>query len=540
MRTKLYLALAAGAAFVLAPSLARAAVIQVTPGDSYAKIEAAGPGDEVVIAPGTYKFRVYLTQTGTPSQPIKIHAKDPANPPVWDLTGTLAENLPGSYSGGDKARGCWQVSGGTNYVIESIVIKGCSTAGHNAAGLRYYGGASVTLRDMLFDNNDNGLTGGTENSTAVVEFSEFNHNGNLQASANAPTHNLYIYGGDFTLRYSYVHDPAQAQNFHIRAVTSVLEYNWFARAASYEGDLMTSDDFNGGTITQTMLFRGNVVLQAQSPGNGSQVVTLYNDAGMSGVTLNATLVNNTFVGNGTHAAFVHLSNADGTPMKAEIDNNIIYGTSMAQMTEDTANGVITGQNNWMATGSDDTNLTGTLFGADPKFNGAAAKDFTIGSGSLCLGGAAVVANVPDREYFQNEANARMYRVRTAVHDIGAFDGTTTGAGVGPYGNPPPGSDAGAGGSDAGVTAGDGGLAGNADGGLLGNGGEGGLPGSAGGGGTPPGSNGATPNGSDGSTGGCSAAPRTSPTPLAAFGVALFAGAAAFRKKRRPPSSSGRS
>ena len=33
--------------------------------------------------------------------------------------------------------------------------------------------------------------------------------------------NIYIYGGDFTLRYSYVHDPVQAQNFHIRAQTSV-------------------------------------------------------------------------------------------------------------------------------------------------------------------------------------------------------------------------------------------------------------------------------------------------------------------------------
>ena len=30
--------------------------------------------------------------------------------------------------------------------------------------------------------------------------SEFDRNGNLAASTSAPTHNIYIYGGDFTLR----------------------------------------------------------------------------------------------------------------------------------------------------------------------------------------------------------------------------------------------------------------------------------------------------------------------------------------------------
>ena len=38
----------------------RAAVINVTTSDTYAKIESANPGDEVVIAPGTYTFRMNI------------------------------------------------------------------------------------------------------------------------------------------------------------------------------------------------------------------------------------------------------------------------------------------------------------------------------------------------------------------------------------------------------------------------------------------------------------------------------------------------
>ena len=75
----------------------------------------------------------------------------------------------------------------------------------------------------------------------MVEFSEFDGNGNTNASS--PTHNIYIYGGTFTMRYSYLHDPVQAQNFHVRAQQALIESNWIARGASYEGDLMTDDDY---------------------------------------------------------------------------------------------------------------------------------------------------------------------------------------------------------------------------------------------------------------------------------------------------------
>jgi len=57
-----------GCVLVSLASPARGATIEVTPADSFAKIEAAKPGDEVIIDPGTYKFRVYL-QSQRPRPP---------------------------------------------------------------------------------------------------------------------------------------------------------------------------------------------------------------------------------------------------------------------------------------------------------------------------------------------------------------------------------------------------------------------------------------------------------------------------------------
>jgi hypothetical protein len=421
----------AAAAFA-GPTAAAAATIRVTPADSYDKIENANPGDEVVIASGTYAFRVYLSKQAPTGAPIYIHAEDPANPPVWDFGSTLVESAPGSYGGGDKGRGCWQISGGTNYVIEGIVFTHCRTGSNNSAGIRYYNGATgITVRNCVFRDNDNGMTGGTQDSEASVEYCEFNHNGNLNASSSAPTHNMYIYGGTFTLRYSWVHDPAQGQNFHIRAKAATLEYNWFSRAASYAGDLMTDDDYAGGsTFEQSIVLRGNVILQGTTQNNSGQIFVLYNDTSASGLTLKAHVLYNTFVGDGAHAAFVHLSNADGTPMQAEIDDNVIAGTNTAFLVENAGAGAVTGTHNWMQTGAGAGPLVATVFGTDPGFIDAANENFHLGPASACIGAASSsgLLDLPDAEYWKDETVTRARRARLTVNDIGAFESTTTGDG----------------------------------------------------------------------------------------------------------------
>jgi MYXO-CTERM domain-containing protein len=414
------------------PALFMAATITIAPTDDYKKIEAAQPGDEVVIAPGTYDFRVYLTQQAPANNPIVIRAQDPKNPPVWDLSAQNVEDAPGSYTAGDRGRGCWQLSGATNITIESIVFTGCHTASFNSAGIRYYETTKgLLIRDCLFKDNDDGLTGGSQDSDATVEFSEFDSNGNLNASQSSPTHNIYIYGGTFTLRYSYLHDPTQGQNFHIRATEALIESNWITHGKSYEGDLMPNDDFTGaGPFSQSMIFRGNTIVQG-TPSNHSQIIAMYNDAGLANLTLHVEAINNTIIAAAPQGAIVHLSNADHTKMSAVISNNVLTVSTTAFDIEDMTNGSVSGQNNWFLTGTAVAPLTGSVFGSDPQFAASYRP------GNALIGAAASVQNTPITEYYLDDKTTRMYRVRASVKDIGAFESTTTGPGIGPYDTQPP-------------------------------------------------------------------------------------------------------
>jgi len=452
------------------PLLFMAATITVTTADDYKKIEAAQPGDEVVIAPGKYAFRVFLQQQAPANNPIVIRAQDPKNPPVWDLSAQNVEDAPGSYTAGDRGRGCWQLSGATNITIESIVFTNCHTASFNSSGIRYYETTKgLLIKDCVFKNNDNGLTGGTQDSEATVEFSEFDGNGNLGASQSSPTHNIYIYGGTFALRYSYLHDPIQGQNFHIRASQALIESNWITHGKSYEGDLMPNDDFAGnGPFSQSMIFRGNTIAQG-NPANHSQIIAVYNDAGLSNLTLHVEAINNTVIAAAPQGALVHLSNADGTKMSAVMTNNVLVNSTTAYAIEDTNNGTVTGQNNWLQTGTNAGALTSSIFGSDPMFDPQLL--YHPGQGGPFINAAAAVPNTPITEYYRDHVVTRMYRVRNSVKDIGAFESTTTGPGIGPYDTQPP--------LDGGVTFPDGG--GGGDGGGNGDGGGGGDGGTTGGG-----------------------------------------------------------
>ncbi len=412
---------------------ANAAVITVTTNDNWTKIESAQSGDEVVISPGTYAFRVYLTKAA--ANTITIRALDPANPPVWDFGTNFLDNVPGSYTAGDKARGGWQFSGAKNYTISGIVFRNCHNIATNSAGIRYYSGTTnLYIQNCLFALNDNGLTGGTQDSQATVEFCEFSTNGNPHGSLSSPTHNIYIYGGYLTMRYCYLHDSGQGQNFHIRCRDATLEYNWFARANNYDGDLMTDDDFSGtGPFTQTLTLRGNLFLQNPFPGNHSQVIAIYNDGGVTNLTMNVRALYNTFVGANTNSAFVHVSNADGTRMNAEIVNNIIFGTRTPSLVEDAVHGAVTGANNWLMTNATPGPLTGSIQTASPGFSSPAAKNYTLAAGSPCLGAAtASVYGLPGKEYYQNETNKCQWRIRPSARDIGSFENGNTNAPIGPY------------------------------------------------------------------------------------------------------------
>jgi hypothetical protein len=438
---------------VFSTTVVRAATIYVVPTDSdvenYTKIEAAQPGDEVIIAPGTYRFRVYLEGVGTAAQPIVIRAEDPNDRPVWDLEGETTGNWPGSYNAGDAYRAIWQVTG-SYYTISGIVFRNGTDGGSgDSGGLRMKFSDHLTLHDCLYQGNDNGLQGAGKNT--VVEFCEFDANG-LSGSTDG-SHNLYIHGGDITVRYSYIHDAQRSQNMHIRANRAVFEYNWIARSMSYMGDMMpcTMDPCDDA---QYMVLRGNVIVRG-TPLNDGQVFVMHNDQGDPNKEYYLLMVNNTIIGNGDTAALVHFSNENPTMnvmQSAVINNNVIYNLNRIFRVDNQAqsNWSANGSNNWLSNGTLDTDgLQGSVTGTDPGFTNQSTGDYVPSAGSPLIGAANdALADLPDREYVRD----LQWRVRDSVFDIGAFESTSTGdAGSGDAGLGDPEPDAGA---DAGSDAGD--------------------------------------------------------------------------------------
>jgi hypothetical protein len=187
-----------------------------------------------------------------------------------------------------------------------------------------------------------------------------------------------------------------------------------------------------------MLFRGNVILQSSEATNTKQIIALFNDndAHIAPLSLKLRMISNTVFVTIPGASVVHLSNADRTTMVAEISNNVFSGGTPTTI-DDAATGTVTGTNNWLPTGTPPGTLVRSVFGASAPFNDGARADFTLTPGSNAIRGASVdVVDPPVREYFQNEIVARQYRARATAKDIGAFESTTTGAGIGPRATPP--------------------------------------------------------------------------------------------------------
>jgi hypothetical protein len=101
--------------------------------------------------------------------------------------------------------------------------------------------------------------------------------------------------------------------------------------------------------------------------------------------------------------------------------------------ENTNYAAVTGQNNWLQTNASSGPLVSSIRSPTPGFRNAAAKDYTLASGSACIGGAAMpVSVVPGGEYYKDEATNRLWRIRNSAVDLGAFESTTGGNAFGPY------------------------------------------------------------------------------------------------------------
>ena len=391
-----------------------------------AKIEGASPGDVVTIGPGTYRFRLYLTAVGSTDRPIVIRARDPSARPVWDLGGRPVAEWPGSYRAGDRGRGIWQIAG-AHYEISDIVFRGGSDRSiGDSAGVRLKSASHVSLRNCLFQENDNGLQGAGR--ATLVEFSEFDRNG--LPGAREASHNVYMHGGDITVRYSYIHDAIGGQNLHVRANRAIFEYNWIARSRTYLADLMPCT-YPPCDPDQYLVLRGNVLVSG-TPIGRRQIIGLVNDQAVPGLGLHLTMINNTVIGGNDSAALVRLVNGDPTRNRVQsvrLINNAVVDVRRVLAVDRllTANWLVSGANNWVNSEANaPRELRDTIRGRNPAFRDQRGLDLVPTPESALVGSALPVPDAPVREYYRDETVTMRWRERAHVRDIGAFESTTLG------------------------------------------------------------------------------------------------------------------
>src|SRR4051812_48272752 len=95
---------------------------------------------------------------------------------------------------------------GINVTVNGFDISGVTVGDLNGAAIRYEGG-NLTLNNVYFHDNQEGLLGGADaNGTITINHSEFAFNGDGSGS----THDIYVgHIATFTLTDSYIHDTSE-------------------------------------------------------------------------------------------------------------------------------------------------------------------------------------------------------------------------------------------------------------------------------------------------------------------------------------------
>ncbi len=373
---------------------ASAATLSVGPGKTYAKpcaaIAAAQDGDVIEITGGT-------TYSGDVCTIVR------SNLTIRGVNGRPKIDAAGMNAAG---KGTWVVDG-NNIVVDNVEMLGAKVPDANGAAFRLEG-TNFTLRNSFIHDNQNGiLANANTNSSILIEYTEFGHNG----AGDGQSHNLYIgHVKSLTFRYSFSHDANIGHNLKSRADTNMIAYSRFSSLApgqtgstaagkpSYEIDLP-----NAGTSYVI----GNVIEQPAA--NSNSTMLAYGEEGATNIGSNLYVINNTFLNDyGSGGTFLFVSGK--VPTAALAQNNIFAGV---------------GTFSTQASTIDKTNYRA----AAPSFVNRAAYDLhPTGTQMIDMGSdpgtsPQGVSLVPVAQYKSTAAGEA--RPVSGKLDIGAYEGTTT-------------------------------------------------------------------------------------------------------------------
>jgi hypothetical protein len=270
------------------------ATLRVGPDKFYKTVrsaaEAAWIGDVVLIDAGVYKGDVTAWKAD--------------NITVRGVGGRAHLRADGAHEGG---KGTWVVTG-RNFTAENIEFSGASVPDKNGAGIRSEGSGTLTVRNCVFHDNEQGILGSAD--SILIESCVFDRNG----SGDGRTHNLYVWGRSFTIRNSVSRRAVVGHEIKTRAQTNYILYN----AILDEKDGTASYSIDVPDCGRTYII-GNVI--QQGPKSENSGIVSYGAESAQNVQ-DLYVVNNTVVNDRADGAtFVQLR--DGA--RATITNNVLCG-----------------------------------------------------------------------------------------------------------------------------------------------------------------------------------------------------------------------
>ncbi|HYR52975.1 MAG TPA: hypothetical protein VET83_10205 [Candidatus Dormibacteraeota bacterium] len=388
-----------GAILALAsfPNLSLAATLTVGPGKMFSMVRAAAAaaqdGDLVLIDAGTYLDDVC----------------------IWN-----ASNLTVRGVGGGRAyikatngttygqKGNWVIAG-NNFTAEDIEFSGGYSVDQNGAGMRFDISGDITIRNCYFHDNQDGILGGCNN--LLIESSIFEHNG----YGDGQSHNLYVWGNTFTLRYSYSHRASVGHEVKSRFQNNYILYNRIMDesdgTASYSIDI---PDCGRSYII------GNVI--EQGPNSQNSTIIAYGAESSQNGNQDLYLINNTLVNDAGSGNFLSLRS--GTT--AKVMNNIFYGPGT-----NWSGGTVNASNNYFegSRGNGARFVSPSTYDYHPT---SASPASIVDAGGLPGLSATGYNLLPTMQYVYDAQGTPRSALGTL--DVGAFEyGSGSG---GPDGNPP--------------------------------------------------------------------------------------------------------
>ena len=240
-------------------------------------VDAAGPGQEVVLGPGVYYQTFRLRNSGTADQPITLRG-DGSPRPIID--GTLTE---GHWENTD--RGLITVDG-DYWIIDNLEVRNAHPWGEadpNSGTIYIPYGDSCVIRNCLVRFGGNGIFAGEHSRKLLLEYNEVCYNSWPGAGYE---HGHYVNNEDtLIVRFCHIHNNG-GQNLKTRAEKALIEYNYIHSCGNYQVDLA-----DGGFDDQDAEFIGNVIVTDNQYRTNGQFIVFGEDR--HGGSL--FLYNNTFI-----------------------------------------------------------------------------------------------------------------------------------------------------------------------------------------------------------------------------------------------------